>query len=320
MSMINILQKILSRREIWKIGVFQISCADSAMGLNSSEPIKILKEKGIRLTKKYKSTIADPFLFAHQNTLYLFYESKTDHYHGTINLISMSENGEWIEHGEILREKFHLSYPQVFENDGDIYMIPEAAQSGKVLLYRSKNFPFEWQNISQLVNEPLRDPTLLRLNEKFFLLSTTSDYKLKLYVADNIEEKFQDTGIIITEDKRFARCAGGILKIDGKLLRPAQDCFDIYGNYVNFREMVMVTPLRYIEVESNYEIKNMGLKWNLKGSHHISVVEYKGKTYVALDGREPDLLINTFTLAMMRLQECINLKINQWRGFNLTKR
>ena len=51
-------------------------------------------------------------------------------------LISVSkyENGEFGKFQDVLEEKFHLSYPMIFRKDDSIYMIPETADSGKVIL------------------------------------------------------------------------------------------------------------------------------------------------------------------------------------------
>jgi hypothetical protein len=57
----------------------------------------------------------------------------------------------WSYREIVLREKFHLSYPYVFEEDGEAYMVPECGGSGGIQLYRADRFPDRWVNVSTLV-------------------------------------------------------------------------------------------------------------------------------------------------------------------------
>ena len=134
-------QKIIECRELWAIGIYRLKSLQDVLGLDKNQTVYMLGEKGLRKNLKYQSTVADPFLFVHRGILYVFYEAKTDHSHGEIWVQSLSKNGTWTLHCKVLGESFHLSYPQVFESDGRVYMIPEAAQSGKVLLYSAVDFP-----------------------------------------------------------------------------------------------------------------------------------------------------------------------------------
>lgn len=46
---------------------------------------------------------------------------------------------------EVLNENFHLSYPNVFEYDGSIYMLPETFESNQLRLYKCVSFPYKWE-------------------------------------------------------------------------------------------------------------------------------------------------------------------------------
>ncbi|MGH1560227.1 glucosamine inositolphosphorylceramide transferase family protein [Caulobacter segnis] len=48
------------------------------------------------------------------------------------------------------QEPWHLSYPQVFEADGEIWMLPEAYRSGALTLYRAAAFPDVWEPVVRL--------------------------------------------------------------------------------------------------------------------------------------------------------------------------
>ena len=51
----------------------------------------------------------------------------------------------------MLERPYHLSYPLVFNDGGDWYMIPETARAGTVELYRAAAFPDEWEFVTELV-------------------------------------------------------------------------------------------------------------------------------------------------------------------------
>lgn len=59
----------------------------------------------------------------------------------------------WTPLGVVLTEDWHLSYPFVFEHEGDIFMMPEGSRSGQLKLYRAVDFPNEWE-VEQVPSHP----------------------------------------------------------------------------------------------------------------------------------------------------------------------
>ena len=297
------LKKFVERRDLWAIGIYRLKSLQEILNLDDHQPLYMIGEKGLRKNVDYQSTVADPFLFVYLGTLYLFYEVKTDHGHGEIWAQSLSKSGGWISHGKVLGERFHLSYPQVFEHEGNIYMVPEAAQSGKVLLYSAVDFPIKWKLCSVLVNEPLLDPTVIfRKDEGFFLLATTRSDELKLYHSATIHQPFSDTGVFITKDKSISRCAGSPLYIDGSLYRLAQDCANIYGERILMQHIEELSVGGYAETPASSELYSVKPKWMSVGYHHLSVVEFDGSVYAAVDGRRKDRYINTLMLGLLKIR------------------
>ena len=45
----------------------------------------------------------------------------------------------WSDPVVVLEENFHLSYPYVFEESGNVYMIPETSDVGDIRLYKADN-------------------------------------------------------------------------------------------------------------------------------------------------------------------------------------
>lgn len=303
MPLLN-LQKITEKRDLWSLGVFKFGSLENLFEGGEYTLVKQIREMGLRLNKSYQAVAADPFLFAHGERLYLFYEVKTDHGHGEIHAQSMTSDGQWHAHGVVLKEQFHLSYPQVFLIDGHIYMLPEAAQSGKVILYEANEFPKKWRPCAVLIDEPMRDPTLVEsANDGFFLLASTAQYELKLYHAEHLTQPFKDLGIVITNDKRVARCAGSIIRLNGQMLRPAQDCSESYGKKISFQSIECLSRSVYSERPSGLKLQVPPQAWMSRGSHHISCEKFAGNMYVAIDGHNADWRINSLSLGLLRMLE-----------------
>ena len=84
--------------------------------------------------------IADPTMFVANGEHYLFvevYEKKKKkaaigYYH--------FENNVPVYKGLIVENPYHMSYPCVFEYNGEFYMIPESSANDSITLYRAEHF------------------------------------------------------------------------------------------------------------------------------------------------------------------------------------
>ncbi|MCB1452265.1 MAG: hypothetical protein KDJ43_01360, partial [Rhizobiaceae bacterium] len=89
---------------------------------------------------------ADPFPMVRDGRDYLFFEDldhKTDK--GVISVVAFDDQGRPGEARVVLEEPWHLSYPFLIEEEGEIYMIPEASLSGEISIYRAVDFPSGWR-------------------------------------------------------------------------------------------------------------------------------------------------------------------------------
>jgi hypothetical protein len=96
--------------------------------------------------------LADPFGLWRDGRLPLFaeaYDCRTRH--GVIDGLTLDENFAVADRRTVLREPWHLSYPFVFEAEGEIWMLPEAARSGGLKLYRATDFPDGREAVADLV-------------------------------------------------------------------------------------------------------------------------------------------------------------------------
>src|SRR5205807_6639247 len=79
------------------------------------------------------SFIADPFMIQAGDAWYMFFEAKNAMTRkGEIGLAVSKDGLNWSYKQIVLAEPFHLSYPYVFESEGEYYMIPETLQARQI--------------------------------------------------------------------------------------------------------------------------------------------------------------------------------------------
>ncbi|WP_424362174.1 glucosamine inositolphosphorylceramide transferase family protein [Methylocystis parvus] len=136
-----------------------------------------------------------------------------------------------------LKERWHLSYPFLIEEAGELYMVPEASNSGAITLYRCVAFPDKWEPVANLVEGvEAADATIFRHGGRYWMTSVVRDgyggYSdtLAIHHAPSLFgpwEPHRKSPVIV--DARLARPAGAVMSHNGALLRPVQDCSRGYG-------------------------------------------------------------------------------------------
>lgn len=136
-----------------------------------------------------------------------------------------------------LKERWHLSYPFLIEEAGELYMVPEASTSGAITLYRCVDFPAKWEPAAHLIeNVEAADATIFRHGGRYWMTSVVHDQYggysdvLAIHHAPSLFGPWgphrQSPALI---DPRYARPAGKVVLHNGALLRPVQDCSQSYG-------------------------------------------------------------------------------------------
>jgi hypothetical protein len=188
-----------------------------------------------------------------------------------ISCAEISPEGNMGEPVEILRRPYHLSYPFLFEYEGEVYMIPEAKENRRIELYRATAFPYQWVLDRVLMEGVFAvDCTIHRAEEKFWMFTALSDGRysncdeLALFLADSPFgpwKRHPESPVV--SDVRRARPAGAIFCDDGRLIRPSQDCSKAYGYALCFSEIRVLNEREFREVplskiEPNWTRKNLG--------------------------------------------------------------
>ena len=115
---------------------------------------------------------ADPFVIERDGRTYCFVEDYV-HARGKAHITVLEyRSGVATELGSCLDEPFHLSFPFVFEYEGQLYLCPEASASRSVRLYRCTEFPLRWELARvTLSGFPALDTLLFERQGRWWLLT-----------------------------------------------------------------------------------------------------------------------------------------------------
>jgi hypothetical protein len=235
-------------------------------------------------------TLADPFLFRHHDTLYLFYEITLPSDPAAKIAVSVYDpaHDKWIFQAIVLDEPFHLSYPYVFAHGADIFMIPESKAARSVRLYRATDFPLQWQLEKVLIHNKKFVDSSIVYRDQFFYLFTTRKRRLYLYYSDGLTSEWKAHPRSPIKYWNHARCGGRFFEHNGVLYRFAQEQAKGYGWGLHVFRVLKLSPTRYKEIPLGGKplLEPFGDGWANSGMHHIDILQIDEKKYFSVfDGR-----------------------------------
>jgi hypothetical protein len=200
---------------------------------------------------------ADPFILKKGGVNYVFCEEFLyDRPKGVISCFEVDARGNYSEPRVVLEREYHLSYPFVFEWQGQIYLLPETGANRTIELYRAVEFPHRWE-LAHVLMENLHalDPTLLKHRGKFWLFVNPrveghpDCEELDVFFANSpLGPWTPHPKNPVVSDVRRARPAGRLFWANGQLFRPAQDCSVRYGYAVSLNRVDVLSESDYREV------------------------------------------------------------------------
>lgn len=199
--------------------------------------------------------LADPFLLEREGRAWLFVED-FDWSAGRAGITVAELRDEGVgPFRPVLSPEHHLSYPFVFEHDGDVYLVPESAAARRVELWRATELPDRFERERVLMEDvEAYDATLLHRDGRWWMFVTIampggpSVDELFLFWADALDGDWRPHALNpVVSDVRCARPAGRVFERDGRLIRPAQDSSGRYGRALVWREIDVLTTERYAE-------------------------------------------------------------------------
>ena len=229
---------------------------------------------------------ADPFLWAHEDQLYCFFEvlNYADR-KGYIACARISDQGlEDIT--PIISEDYHLSFPFLFEHNQTLYMMPETSEAKRLELWRCDSFPDQWTRDRIILDDvSVADSVITKLDDQWWLFTNQStdpfgDANSELHIyrisGPDFESVTPHPQNPVVFDSATARNAGRILMIDGQPYRMSQDnSHDTYGYGLNLMRIEALSMSTYSEsltrkIQPDFDD-------NLIGCHHL---DQRGDTIV----------------------------------------
>ena len=202
---------------------------------------------------------ADPFIIKKNQEYFVFIEEVIyQQEKGHISYFKIDKNGNYNLPEKILENKYHMSYPFIFEFEDNYYMIPETSENKSIDLYKCKKFPDKWEFEKTIIkNINAVDSTLLRKNNKWWLftsiqfMESSPNDSLSIFYSDDL---FSDKWTPlpknpVVSDVRKSRSAGKIFELNGEYYRPSQDCAGGYGRGIIFNKIITINESEYQEEE-----------------------------------------------------------------------
>ncbi|MDP1731211.1 MAG: hypothetical protein Q8L54_08565 [Devosia sp.] len=277
--------KRLHREFHWQVGYrFHDGPGVAETGGLAGEPWTLLEEDGSRF-------FADPFPFAWETNHCLFVE---DYLHargkGVISVVEFDGGGRPGRPRMVLEEEHHLSYPQVFERDGVIWMLPESSGARRLVLYRADPFPDRWVADSVLLEGvEVSDATLLEHGGRLWLFAAVGDGfgnpsdTLHVHAADNLRGPWlphAENPILI--DRAAARPGGAFVHSQGETILPVQDGSASYGGGLGLARLLELSD-RSVRMATPSPIAGAPA-WPYRGIHTLN----RSGRLEAIDGFDPN--------------------------------
>ena len=273
----------------WSIGIYE---GPSPFKQTESEGIKNPVITAGDVDDIEAGYVADPFILIKNDKYYMFFEvwnSETNQ--GDIGYAESEDGKEWDYKKIIINEKFHLSYPYIFEWDSNYYLIPESEADFSVRIYKSISFPEKWEYIGNLLSGwQYSDPSIFYYQNKWWMfVSTVESNVLYLYYSENLLTGWKPHPLnpIVKLNKDISRPGGRVINYNGTFYRFTQDCDPIYGMQVFAFEITNLSEISYEEriVSQEPIITKTNRGWNAAGMHHIDLHKVGNKWISAVDGR-----------------------------------
>jgi len=182
--------------------------------------------------------LADPFGFWRDGLLHVFVETYDYRVRvGRIEVLIYDSAYRLLDRRLALAEAWHLSYPQVFEAEGEIWMLPEAHRSGGLTLYRAVEFPHRWEAVFRIGLDAVAVDATVLFHEgmwwMFYTPATSARSKvgaLHVAFAERVTGPWTvHPGNPVREDMASTRPGGTACVLDGRVMLPVQDCSWTYG-------------------------------------------------------------------------------------------
>lgn len=209
-------------------------------------------EEWKELKAQGKVELADPFFHEEKNGTAIFAEEISQDGFGRIVAFPEDDPEKRVK---LFSHSFHMSYPFLFKDNGSLYMIPEAAESNALSLYKCKNYPYQWDFVSVILeNIQIVDASVVLWKGRYWMFGNTKSYastfneELSIFFADSLFGPWKPHAANpIYLDSRFSRPGGDFQFVNNNLFRFVQDCSWEYGEKIHKMEIKVLSENDFSE-------------------------------------------------------------------------
>jgi len=231
---------------------------------------------------------ADPHVIQKNDKYYIFVEEllySTNK--GHISLIVMDNKGNYSKPTIVLEKEYHLSYPFLIEDNGELYMIPETKNNNTIELYKCTSFPLKWEFEKVLIdNIAAVDSTITYKDGKYWLFANVVRNKgassldeLFLFYSDKLVSKnwTSHPQNPIISDVKQSRPAGSFFIYNENLYRPSQNSSKRYGYGMRINQILELSETNYQEkvidsIYPNWERRLLSTH-TINSTNNLSVID-----------------------------------------------
>lgn len=234
---------------------------------------------------------ADPFLLsADGDTVKVLSEELifSDYTGRLVCLTCNCKTGALLERKVALELETHLSFPQILRRGGDVFIIPENAESGRLsaFCYDEKNDSATFS--CDMIAAPLVDAVIFEHGGRWWCLADRADKncckELFVYSAETLFGEWDEIpGSPFLNDLTCGRNAGSVFRVGGKIFRPAQNCLGGYGKGVEIREITELSVEKGLRERPARSIKPFPGVFG-DGLHTLNFLETPGGSIGVVDG------------------------------------
>lgn len=224
---------------------------------------------------------ADPFLFEKEKKTYVFFEEYDYSIERAWISFGLLEDGIFTYQGKAIDAGYHMSFPFIYEHEGETYLIPETTSKNRLEIWRATSFPSDWTlAATKLEGANIADPVLHHHEGQWYLLANvcqTDDHdycnELHVFMVDGplLNEITPHPQNPVVIDSRTARNGGRMFTRDGRLFRPSQNnSYGVYGYGLNIMEVLELSPTNYRETVHRKAEPNF--RKDVVALHHVDTL------------------------------------------------
>lgn len=234
-----------------------------ALRIGEGSPEDFDPGRGRDIPNPHAGWRADPFLLEHRGALYCFFEDLPPRQGNAHVSVARWSKTDFQVLGPALQTDYHLSYPFVFEHEGEVYMLPETLGTERIEMWKATEFPQGWKlYATALEGQRFADPVLFKHQDAWWLFASPchdsiDDFssELWLFKADGPAltrlEPHLLNPVVVGSDT--ARGGGRVISSQGRLFRLSQDnSGNSYGYGLNVMEITELSLEDYQETRMRH--------------------------------------------------------------------